>query len=876
MFLHGFGLVRLDGLHTQFQPGRNVRVAVSPGDQAQDFVFAGAQTRPRPGPPLRRRPSRLRGTGVTYGRIDIRAARPDGPDGRQQFRGTALFQDVAGYAGAEQLPDVSIVRVARQREDLQAGLDVAQGLGGLESVEPWHGHIHHDHVRSAKVGLLDGIPSVSRFAHHFHNVLKDPPFSQVDLVSCRNLLIYLNPDAQRRVVEVAHFGLRPQGYLFLGASESVDHSGLFVAVDRAARIFQARGAPRPGALLTNPRSVARTGQPPGVERQADGAARERYSFGDTHLRLLEQYAAPSVLVNEDYDIVHVSEHAGRFLRFPGGAPPHDLLRAVRPELRVPLRTALHRATKERTAFRMGPFPVPLSGGEAHVTLAVRPVLSNDDPARGVILVLFEAAGAHTADDVDLPSLPSADASTAQLEEELSRARAQLRGTVEQHATQAEELKASNEELQAINEELRATAEELETSKQELQSVNEELSAVNEELKGTIVEQTQAANDLQNLINSTDIGTLFLDRQSQINFFTPRARDIFSLIPSDRGRPLSDISSRLVGVDIAADVDRVLQELQRVEREVQTLDGRWHVLRLLPYRTSEDRIDGVVLTFLDITERRQNLERLRLSEERYRSLVLATATTVWRTSADGARLLDVEGEQVRLPAHVSDERPGEWLATIIPAEERDEILARWGEAVARRAFFDAEHRMIAADGTLRYVHSRAVPLVDPHGEIREWIGASTDISERRRMEDDLRQSEERLRLTLESLTDFAIFTTDVENRIETWNAGAARMFGYAPADAVGLPASIIFSAEDRERGLPEDEVRRARDEGRAADERWHVRKDGSRFFASGVLVPLTERGQLRGFAKIARDLTERKRWEEALTRAHTELEARVEE
>src|SRR5262249_18850975 len=192
-------------------------------------------------------------------------------------------------------------------------------------------------------------------------------------------------------------------------------------------------------------------------------------------------------------------------------------------------------------------------------------------------------------------------------------KAQLRATIERHETQAEELKASNEELQAMNEELRSSTEELETSKEELQSLNEELRTVNQELKIKIEEQSEANNDIQNLINSTDLGTIFLDRNLRIKLFTPRTRELFNLIPADRGRPLSDISNRLVETDLAATVNQVLERLERVEREVESRDGRLYLMRVLPYRTAEDRIDGVVLTFLDISQRKLAEEQLRISE-----------------------------------------------------------------------------------------------------------------------------------------------------------------------------------------------------------------------------------------------------------------------
>jgi PAS domain S-box-containing protein len=338
----------------------------------------------------------------------------------------------------------------------------------------------------------------------------------------------------------------------------------------------------------------------------------------------------------------------------------------------------------------------------------------------------------------------------QLEAELVRVKSQLRATVEQHETQAEELKASNEELQAMNEELRSSAEELETSKEELQSLNEELRTVNQELKVKIEEQAQANDDIQNLINSTEIGTIFLDRSSRIELWTPRARDVFNVIPADRGRSLFDISHRLVDVDLRADVERVLDRLERVEREVQTSAGRWYVMHVLPYRTAEDRIDGAVVTFLDITDRR-----------------------------------------------------------------------------------NAEAR--------------------------------------------LRESENRLRLLVDSVSDYAIFTTDVAGRIDSWNPGAARMFGYAEDEAIGQPSGIVFAREDRDARVSEEEMRQAREQGRAIDERWHERKDGSRFYVSGTLTTLRDAGgTVLGYVKVARDLTERKRWEDTLQRAHSELEQRVAE
>jgi len=590
------------------------------------------------------------------------------------------------------------------------------------------------------------------FAHH--NIIKDPPFSHLDLVSCRNLLIYLNRSAQRRVMEVTHFALKPEGYLFLGSTESIEGSGdLFVVVDKDARIFESRAT---SARISIPIGVLAPNERRVLHQAGEARTKERLSFADLHLRLLEQYAPPSMVVNEDHEIVHVSESAGRFLQFVGGEPSHDLLRVVRPELRLELRAALHQSAQQRTNVTVSDLTVRLDNETVSVDIIVRPVLRPTDTAQGFFLIIFQErqrgiddAAAAPANTIPAPAR-QIDAAR-QLEDEVIRLKATLRTTIERDETQAEELKASNEELQAMNEELRSSTEELETSKEELQSLNEEMRTVNQELKIKIEEQIQANDDIHNLINSAEIGTVFLDRSSRVKMFTPRTRDIFSLLPIDRGRQLEDINNHLLVTDLTADIDRVLQHEERVEREVQTRDGRWFMMRLIPYRNlAEDHIDGVVLTFFEITVRK-------LAEEA------------------------------------------------------------------------------------------------------------------------LRRSEERMRLVLESVADYAILTLDEEGRIDTWTAGARAMFGFTEPEAIGSSFDLLSTFEDRESGVAAAELRQARVAGRAVVARWHMRKDGTRVFVSGTLSPLrSAHGVILGYVKIARDLTEHKRLEDALHHANDDLDARVNE
>ena len=499
-----------------------------------------------------------------------------------------------------------------------------------------------------------------------HNIIKDPPFSHLDLVSCRNLLIYLDRDAQSRVLEVMHFALNSESYLFLGSSESIEGAtDLFAQLDKEHHIYQARAVPTRMRLPVHDPGPKPTLSPFRDHARPDPEERirERRSFADLHQSLLEQFAPPSVVVNEDYDIVHLSDRAGLYMQLQGGEPTQNLLQLIKPELRMALRSALYQAVQNRTHVQAQGQKVSTDLGLQVVNIIVRPVFDNDDSKRGLILVLFEegnpdpdvAAGTETTLS---PNEPVA----RHLEDELMNTRGQLRATVDQYEIHQEELRASNEELQAMNEELRSTAEELETSKEELQSVNEELTTVNQELKIKIDELSQSNNDFANLINSTDIGTVFLDRNLRVNLFTPRARDAFNLIPSDIGRTLLHITNKLKYEGLLGDVEKVLQSLTSIEREVRSDDDHWYLMRILPYRTTDDRIEGVVITFTNITDSKRASQEL----ERARGLLQTKVAERTRDLAEANESLSAEVTQRR----VSEEGRLKLLSQLVAAQEQE--------------------------------------------------------------------------------------------------------------------------------------------------------------------------------------------------------------
>ena len=569
-----------------------------------------------------------------------------------------------------------------------------------------------------------------------HNFIKDPPFSHLDLISCRNVLIYLNQTAQERVMETFHFALKPGGYLFLGLSESAESAAdLYTPLSREYHIFQTRPVPMraypvPESIPTFNYSNQPAVSPAAISIPQEYRTRDRMTLGDLHQRLLEQYAPPSVVVNEEYDIIHLSERVGRYLQVTGGEPTQNLLKMVRQELRLELRSALYQAVQRHTAVDARNLKVTINDRTETLNIHVRPVFREGDVAQGFILVVFE----QTSEEAVQPEvvLSSDEPVARQLEEELMRLKVQLRASIEQHEFQAEELKASNEELQAMNEELRSAAEELETSKEELQSINEELRTVNQELKVKVEETTLASNNLQNLINSVDIGTIFLDRSFRVALFTPPARMLFNLIPNDIGRPLSDITNKLDYADIIADAEMVLDKLHTIEREVLANDKRLFMMRVLPYRTEEDRINGVVITFFDITERKRSENSLRQSEERFRAIVSQTAAGISQTDLHGKFILlnkkfcDILGYDEKELSHKTI-----WDVT---HKEDIEMSKELYERIHSQGIpFDIDLRLICKDRSMRWVNVSVSAIRNQKGTVESAVAVYQDITERKALE-----------------------------------------------------------------------------------------------------------------------------------------------
>ncbi|MFT5468924.1 MAG: two-component system CheB/CheR fusion protein [Verrucomicrobiales bacterium] len=432
------------------------------------------------------------------------------------------------------------------------------------------------------------------------NVIKDPPFTKLDLISCRNLLIYLNQDLQKRLLPIFHYALKSEGLLLLGPSESVGQfTDSFHLVDKKWKIFRRRDTTASSCFL--PEMPA---QP--VRPIDSGRTRTTVVIPDREIpaivekALLSRHCPPSVLVNSRGEFVHIHGRTGEFLEPAGGQPRMNLFDMAREGLQLELAAALRQSTAEGREVVREKISVKTNGGFSLVTVTVSPMVEPES-IRGLMLVSFvhvptpkKKAKGSTGTDPDR---------VQELEDQLQHSKESLQTTIEELQTSNEELKSANEELQSTNEELQSTNEEMETSKEEMQSLNEELTTVNNELESKMRALSQANDDMLNLLNSTTIATIFLDNDLNIKRFTDEARSLVHLILSDVGRPLADLVSNLVYSELVEDCKGVLKTLAWKETEVETDTGKWYLMRIMPYRTSDNKIDGLVVTFVEISQTR---------------------------------------------------------------------------------------------------------------------------------------------------------------------------------------------------------------------------------------------------------------------------------
>jgi two-component system CheB/CheR fusion protein len=585
-----------------------------------------------------------------------------------------------------------------------------------------------------------------------HNILRDVPFSRQDLITCRNLLIYLNRETQEKVLETFHFALQQDGYLFLSLSETAESvPALFTIVDKEQRIYKARSGIKSHRLPALPLEDRWQIKLPKVSH---AKREESFSVPELYHKLVDRVSPPNILINENYDILHISEKATRFLQVISGEPTRNLGKLAHSSLGPDLLAALFAAKQDKVIVESGRIRMNFDGVKHFVTITVYPI-DAPEAARGFFLVVFAASKDEDAFTevgqpiLDASAIDARDTVNRHLEEDLQNTKERLRLTIESSESSAEELKASNEELQAINEELRSTTEELQTSKEEMQSVNEELKTVNHELKDKIDEVTRSSSDLQNLIASTDIGTIFLDRALQIKLYTPPTHKLFNIIASDIGRPLEHITHKLDYKNLLEEANAVLETLQAIEREVRGEDGKWYLTRFAPYRTMDDRIDGVVMTFVDITKRK-NAEDELLKATRQIAHQARVFETTLSSITDFAYSFDREGRFTFANKPMLDL----WGLKLVDVIGKNFFDLDYPKALAEKLqqqiqqVFQTKRKVrdetsfTSPRGVSGYYEHIFSPVFADDGTVELVVGSTRDVTERRQMEETLKDNDRR--------------------------------------------------------------------------------------------------------------------------------------
>jgi two-component system CheB/CheR fusion protein len=636
------------------------------------------------------------------------------------------------------------------------------------------------------------------------NILADAPFSKLDLVSCRNLLIYLEPEVQQKLLQLFHFALNEGGYLILGPSESIGRqTKLFRPVSKKWRVFQRANAVQP----------TRAGFPVQAGKRTDEqhpalspVPAPHKSLADlTRKILLEEYAPAAVVINRRYEVLHYSGPTQLYLQQPGGPPSHDLLTLALAALRPRIRAAAVKAVNEETRVDIGGIRIKRAGQAVLVRLSVQPLPGKLADER-LLLVIFQ-------DEPEMPQVAGAGDERArtdeqlvrQLEYELKTMREELQSTIEELESSNEELKASNEEVMSMNEELQSTNEELETSKEELQSLNEELSTVNSQLRDKVDELENSNNDMANLLASVDNATLFLGVDRTIQRFTPSATRLFNLIATDIGRPIDHITARFEDPELSRDIERVLQDLAPCEREVSRDDEQWFLRRITPYRTADNRISGMVLSLTDITqikraeldlrnltahlEQRVNEDGAQLQHER--NFIDAILNTV------GAMILVIDTEErlVRFNTACNTttgydfaefQGSSRWQ-TLIPADEQGVVRRAHERLRSGEDHIQHETHWLHRDGSMRLISWCNSVLRDGAGQVQYIIGTGIDITEQRRAEYRVRETlEEASRLQrLQTANELATLLAHELNQplaaIATYAETGKQLLRHMPAD-----------------------------------------------------------------------------------------------
>ena len=615
------------------------------------------------------------------------------------------------------------------------------------------------------------------------NIIMDPPFTKLDLVSCRNLLIYLMPELQKRLLPLFHYSLNPGGFLFLGNAETVgDSTGLFAPLGGKTRLYRRMDS----AVLMEPNAfpsafVSAQHGPPGklvkpianIQTLADQL-------------LLQTYSPAAVLTNDKGDILYISGRTGKYLEPAAGKANWNIYAMAREDLRYALTNAFQKALRQTETVTLKNLVTGTNGGKQILDVSIRH-LSEPNALHGMVMIVFTDVAGEPKTKTTGKLRGGNTARRTELEQEIEHSRQETQSIREEMQTSQEELKSTNEELQSTNEELQSTNEELSTSKEEMQSMNEELHMVNQELQARMDETSSMHNDMKNLLNSTDIAMVFLDTGLCVRRFNAETSKVTRLIPSDVGRPISDIASALLYPELADDARQVLLTLIKVERQIPTPDGNWFAAIILPYRTLQNMIDGVVITFVDITKIKRAEELLRDSEERFERLFVEAPLGVALIDSLTGHIYEVNPMFAKIAGRTMEEMVQiDWMSiTHLDDVQKDldnMALLNAGEIDG----FQMEKRYLHHDGTAVWINMTIAPVKVEDKAHPRHLCMIEDITKRKQVEESLRKANEVLRLAVvvRDAHD-AVTVQDLDGRIIAWNPGAVRMYGWSEAEALAM-------------------------------------------------------------------------------------------
>ncbi|WP_084448417.1 chemotaxis protein CheB [Desulfovibrio inopinatus] len=731
--------------------------------------------------------------------------------------------------------------------------------------------------KDERYSLIQSIREMIVFAPH--DILRDPPFFKLDMVSCRNLLIYMTPEIQKKILPLFFYSLNPGGHLVLGPSETVGQfNDLFKVIDKKWKVFQRSGveAKAPVDFPLSPRRFVHHDH----ERIRDLALNRISPSNVLEKQLLRRYAYPSVLIDRDMDILYYFGDTSPFFVFPEGVPTENLIKIARRGLKLRLRAAVQKAIKTEK-------PVTIKNAkletqrDKYFKIFVEPI---QDPmqAKDLLYVVFEEyADTPVAEPTSELQLDQSSA-ILHLEEELKITSEELQNTIEELETTNEELKSSNEELMSMNEELQSSNEELETSKEELQALNEELTTVNAELNSKVEELQEANSLIENLLASSNVATVFVDKKFVIRRFTPQARNIFHLIPTDVGRPLEHVVSKLRHQNLLDECKRVLKTLTWHEAEVENDEGECFLMRLFPFRTVEDAIDGVVLTFVDITERKKNEEALMLERERLALALEASQAGVYdyQMPLDGsafhseqwAKILGYEkGELPRYNDFMN------WFGEQIHEEDKERLNKTYTAFIdGLTDTYDAEMRIRRKDG--EYIWVRDISKAVERGAERRAtrvVGLMQDVTEKKAIELELEKKvaqrtcelterEMMLNTVISSYPGGSINVFDRDLRYVLAKGKGFIDIGVNPANLVGKTCDELYDDEFIDIARPYYERAFA---GETVEFEFHYAEKSYLLTASPIN---DDEGKTDRIIVVTRDVTEVKSQERALMRANERL------